>query len=908
MRLVYAPGEARTAGSGGAVPTPMVAGALTKLTKFAKKVFGSANERILREMVPLVDRINVLEPAFHRKTDAELRELTGQLQERLRGMRSYEEKQRILDEILPEAFANVREAARRVLITPAPDSPYPTMRPFDVQLIGGIALHRRMIAEMVTGEGKTLVATFAVYLNALAGDGVHLVTTNDFLARRDCLWMRPVYNLLGMTAGYTQSHQPKGEKRAAYQCDVTYGTNSEFGFDYLRDNMEYGVEDQVQLRRGLNYAIVDEVDNILIDEARTPLILSGPVMQQSDKYYAAYRVARAAQKEVDYDAKEKEHSCHLTDHGVEFAQAMLGVPDLYADHPEIMEWQHFIETALKAKEFYQRDGAYIVKDGEVVIVDEFTGRLMEGRVWADGLHQAVTVKEGLKLKEETQTIATITLQNFFRLYKKLAGMTGTAMTEAAEFDKIYGSAVLAIPTNLPLIRLAHPDVVYLTEKDKWRAVADDVAHVNEEGRPVLVGTTSVEKSEMLSKMLQRKGLEHEVLNAKPEQAAREAEIVARAGQPGSVTIATNMAGRGTDIVLGGGVAAKGGLHIVGTERHEARRIDNQLRGRAGRQGDPGTSRFFVAFEDDLMRIFAPPSMHNWLKRAGMDDGVALESKMVTRWIEKAQKRVEGYNFDARKNLLEFDEVMDEQRKTVYSWRQKMLEGKDVEEEIAGLLEDATADGVDIYVDPRRSPREWDIRGLNEWFERKFAEPPAVPAEKQDRLEDLEDFLKGRVREIFERKCQEAGRELMIECGREVLLRTIDVRWKNHLYAMDVLKSGISLRGWGQHDPKIEYKTEAGRMFEEMMANVADHVTDLLFHVHVEERASRQVTGIWQGLAARHDAFDVAAEAERGRQAAHAAGERKSVEPIKVEQKVGRNQPCPCGSGKKYKQCCGRTTH
>jgi len=884
----------------------MPASILTTLTNFGKTVFGSANERILRDMMPLVDQINALEPEFQRKTDAELREVTERLKERLRGQKSYEEKQRILDEILPEAFANVREAARRVLITPAPDSPYPTMRPFDVQLIGGIVLHRRMIAEMVTGEGKTLVATFAVYLNALGGDGVHVVTVNDYLARRDCLWMGPVYSLLGMTAGYIQSHHPKAEKAAAYRCDVTYGTNSEFGFDYLRDNMETRLEDQVQLGRGLNYAILDEVDYILIDEARTPLIISGPVTQQSDKYYAGQRVAHAAKKDQDYEAKEKERSCHLTDKGVEFAQQMLGVEDLYADDPEVMEWQHFIETALRAKEFFSRDTDYIVKDGQVVIVDEFTGRLMEGRVWSDGLHQAVTVKEGLKLKEETQTIATITLQNLFRLYKKLAGMTGTAMTEAAEFDKIYRLGVVALPTNLPLIRLSNPDVIYRTEKEKWKAVADEIVSVQQEDRPVLVGTTSIEKSELLSKTLKRKGVLHEVLNARPEQAAREAEIVAKAGQAGAVTIATNMAGRGTDIVLGAGVAERGGLHIVGTERHEARRIDNQLRGRAGRQGDPGSSRFFVAFDDDLMRIFAPPAMQNWLQRAGMDDGMALESKLVTRWIEKAQKRVEEYNFDMRKNLLEYDEVMDEQRKTIYSWRQKILEHREIEDEMAALTEDAIADGIDTYASARGPSRELDLQGLNEWFERKFAEQPQTPAEKRERLEDLEHYLIGKAREIFEWKREQVGKELMIEFGREVLLRTIDVRWKDHLYAMDVLKSGIGLRGWGQHDPKIEYKTEAGRMFGNMMVSIADHVTDVLFHVHVAERGNRQVRGIWRGADARHDDFNTAADAERGRQAAQHAGEHRPIEPIRTGRKVGRNEPCPCGSGKKYKQCCGRT--
>jgi len=881
---------------------------LTKLADVGRKVFGSANERTLREMMPLVDRINSLEPEFQRKTDAELRELTDRFRERVQRLKSFEEKQRALDAILPEAFANVREAARRTLITPAPDSPYPMMRPFDVQLIGGIALHRQMIAEMVTGEGKTLVATFAAYLNALTGDGVHIVTVNDYLARRDCEWMRPLYALLGLTAGYIQSHQPKPEKAAAYKCDVTYGTNSEFGFDYLRDNMEYEVEDQVQLSRGLHYAIIDEVDNILIDEARTPLIISGPVTQQSDKYYAAHRFARAAKPGSDYEVKEKEKSCHLTERGVELAQRMLGVPDLYADDPDVMEWQHFLETALRAKEFFHRDEQYIVRDGEVIIVDEFTGRLMEGRVWSDGLHQAVTVKEGLRLKEETQTIATITLQNFFRLYKKLAGMTGTAMTEAAEFHKIYNLGVVAIPTNLPLRRTSYPDVVYRTEREKWQGVVEEIARVHQTGRPVLVGTTSIEKSEMLSKMLQRRGIEHEVLNARPEQAAREAEIVAKAGQPGHVTIATNMAGRGTDIVLGPGVPEKGGLHIVGTERHEARRIDNQLRGRAGRQGDPGSSRFFVSFEDDLMRIFAPESMRNWLKKVGMEEGMALESKMVTRWIEKAQKRVEEYNFEMRRNLLEYDEVMDEQRKTVYSWRQKILERREIDEELLALAEDSILDALELYVDRKRSPDEWDMAGLEAWFQRKFGQPANIPERARVSADELEKFLFARVREIFEDKCRQVGREPLLEFARSLMLRTIDVKWKDHLRAMDILKSGIGLRGWGQHDPKIAYKIEGGEDFDRMMASIAEQVTDIFFRVHVEERREREIRSVWQAQALQHDAFNVAAEADRMHAAAENAGEPVPTAPIRVELKVGRNEPCPCGSGKKFKHCCGRPGH
>jgi len=880
----------------------MIQTVLEKITNLGKQVFGSANERTLRRMAPLVDRISALEPTFQKKTDAELRQLTDRFRERLRGPKSFEEKQRILDEILPEAFANVREAARRVLITPAPDSPYPTMRPFDVQLFGGIALHRQMIAEMVTGEGKTLVATFAAYLNGLTGDGVHIVTVNDYLARRDCEWMRPVYNLVGLSAGAIQSDQEPQEKAEAYGCDVTYGTNSEFGFDYLRDNMRYSLEQQVQISRGLHYAIVDEVDNILIDEARTPLIISGPVFQQSQKYYAADRVARGLKKGRDYEVKEKEQRCHLTEEGTERTQRMLGVDNLYTE--QAMDWPHFIETALRAHEFFHRDSEYMIKDGEVVIVDEFTGRLMEGRVWSDGLHQAVTVKEGLKLKEETQTVATITLQNFFRLYKKLAGMTGTAMTEAAEFQKIYNLGVLAIPTNLPLIRKAYPDVVYRTVDEKNKAIVEEIERRHAEGRPVLVGTTSIEKSEHLSEMLNRKGIHHEVLNAKPENAAREAEIVAKAGQRGHVTLATNMAGRGTDIVLGEGVAELGGLHIVGTERHEARRIDNQLRGRAGRQGDPGTSRFFVAFEDDLMRIFAPESMQKWLRRAGMDDGMAIESKMVSRWIQKAQARVEEYNFDMRKNLLEYDEVLDEQRKTIYAWRQKLVERRDTEQELLTLIEDAVRDGVDIYMDARKSPEEWDVQSLSEWFERKFGRPLQIPKECRSDADALEDHLLQSARAAWQDKFEQIGKEQMLDFGRALMLRTIDIKWKDHLHAMDVLRSGIGLRGYAQLDPKIEYNKEAGENFETMLINITDEVTDLLFRVQVEERGEREIGGIWQVAEMRHDEFR-AGEAAFKEEELAAGAERKPVEPIKVGAKVGRNAPCPCGSGKKYKHCCGK---
>jgi preprotein translocase subunit SecA len=881
----------------------MVVSVLRKVVEVAKSVVGTSNERILRDIVPLVDRINALEPEFQRRSEAELRELTDRFRERLRGPKSFEEKQRILDEILPEAFANVREAARRVLITPAPDSPYPMMRPFDVQLIGGIVLHRRMIAEMVTGEGKTLVATFAAYLNALGGDGVHVVTVNDYLARRDCEWMGPVYRLLGLTAGAIQSHQDPAEKRAAYLCDITYGTNTEFGFDYLRDNMRYSTDAQVQLVRGLHYAIVDEVDNILVDEARVPLIISGPVMQQSEKYYMANNIAKALKAGRDYEVKLKEKSVHLSDEGIARAERMLGVDSLYVE--ETMDWPHFIETAIQVHEFFERDKDYIVKDGEVVIVDEFTGRLMEGRVWSGGVHQAVTVKEGLKLKEETQTVASITLQNFFRLYDKLAGMTGTAMTEAEEFHKIYGLGVVAIPTNLPLVREELTDRVFCTVKEKWKAVAEEIAETHEEGRPVLVGTTSIENSEQLSNLLMRRGIEHQVLNSKPELAAREADVVATAGQPGAVTIATNMAGRGTDIVLGPGVARKGGLHIVGTERHEARRIDNQLRGRAGRQGDPGSSRFYTSFEDELMRRFAPESMQRWLQRVGMEEDMAIESRMVTRWIEKAQKRVEEFNFDYRKNVLEYDEVMDEQRKSVYSWRQKFVEGRELEQELLTLVEDAVRDGVDLYASPSLPAEERDLDGLADWFEQKVGAPAEIPDEARDSAEAVEVHLIERARQAFEGKCAAVGKEAMLDFGRYLALRTIDMKWKDHLHAMDVLMSGIGLRSYAQLDPKIEYKSEGGEMFENMLIAIADEFTDMLFRVQVEERTDREMADVYGVSETRHDQFNVMDYARRQEQIADGAGGRRPAKPIRVQQKVGRNEPCPCGSGRKFKHCCGR---
>src|SRR3989338_1431101 len=660
------------------------------------KVFGTSNERIINKIKPIAAYINSLEPKMMSLTDAEIRQQTDKFKERLT-------KGETVDDILPEAFATVREASRRVLIAPSPDSPNRTMRHFDVQLIGGVVLHQGKIAEMATGEGKTLVATLPAYLNALTGNGVHIVTVNDYLAKRDRDWMSPVYEFLGMKAGAIQSHQEYEEKKAAYLCDITYGTNNEFGFDYLRDNMRIRSEEQVQISRGLNYAIVDEVDSILVDEARTHLIISGPAEESTEKYYIADRVARRLKVGKHFEIKEKERMVHLDEEGIEEVEKQLNVDSLYTGTN--MEWPHHIEQALRAHHLFKNDKDYIVKNGEVIIVDEFTGRLMEGRVWSDGLHQAVQAKEHQRIKEENQTLATITLQNFFRLYKKLAGMTGTAITEAAEFDKIYKLEVVVIPTNKPLHRTNFPDRVYRTEKEKFNAIIKEIVEVHKEGRPILVGTVSIEKSELLSERLRKEGVEHEVLNAKHHE--REAHIIAKAGQRGNLTIATNMAGRGTDIVLGEGVPTLGGLHIVGTERHEARRIDNQLRGRAGRQGDPGSSRFYVSLQDDLMRIFASERVSSLLKMFGMEEGMAIEHSMVTKSIERAQKKVEEHNFEIRKHLLEYDEVMDEQRKTIYGMRQDALEGKNLRDYVLRMMEDSIKEIVTFAYDTKSSRDEGD---------------------------------------------------------------------------------------------------------------------------------------------------------------------------------------------------------
>ncbi|HHT9109917.1 MAG TPA: preprotein translocase subunit SecA [Candidatus Brocadiaceae bacterium] len=867
------------------------------------KIFGTSNDRYLKKIKPIVDHINSLEPKMVALTDTEVRQKTDEFKERFT-------QGETLDDLLPEAFATVREASRRILLAPNPDSPNRTMRHFDVQLIGGIVLHQGKIAEMTTGEGKTLVATLPAYLNALSGKGVHVVTVNDYLAKRDRDWMSPLFEFLGLKAGTIQANQGYEEKKDAYLCDITYGTNNEFGFDYLRDNMRVRVEEQVQISRGLNYAIVDEVDSILIDEARTPLIISGPSEESTEKYYIADKIARRLKPEKHFEIKEKERSVHLHEEGIEEVEKQLNVDSIYTGTN--MEWPHYIEQALRAHFLFKNDRDYIVKNGEVIIVDEFTGRLMEGRVWSDGLHQAVQAKEHQRIKEENQTLATITLQNFYRLYKKLAGMTGTAMTEAAEFDKIYKLEVASIPTNKPMHRTNFPDRVYRTEKEKFNAIIQEIAEVHKQGRPVLVGTVSIEKSELIHELLMRSGIEHEVLNAKHHE--REAHIVAKAGQHGNVTIATNMAGRGTDIVLGEGVATLGGLHIIGTERHEARRIDNQLRGRAGRQGDPGSSRFYVSLQDDLMRIFASERVSSLLKMFGMEEGMAIEHSMVTKSIERAQKKVEEHNFEIRKHLLEYDEVMDEQRKTIYGMRQNVLEGKNLREYIARMIEDSIQEMVHFAYNVKKGIEEENNQfDLTAWFKLKFGLEADLNKVEEKTPKNVEEYLIKKAMEAYEVKENTVGRVDMETIAQILLLEKIDIKWKDHLYAMDHLRSGIGLRGYAQLDPKIEYRREALAMFESMNLSIRDEVSDLVFKLQPIKESERKevfhpdhyVHQEVSGLVTIHES-PAAVSAQTTNVNTEEQAEKKP-EPIKVGIKVGRNQPCICGSGKKFKQCCGRGT-
>jgi preprotein translocase subunit SecA len=1001
--------------------------------KVLAKVFGTQNERDIKRLRPQVSEINDLEPRMQELTDEQLRAKTDEFRARIKervqeaeaeiarlteemqtaaadtssdqlrnemealGKRRLAARNEVLDEILPEAFAVAREAGRRVL----------NMRHFDVQLIGGMVLHQGRIAEMKTGEGKTLVATLPVYLNALSGDGVHVVTVNDYLAKRDSEWMGKLYRFLGLSVGVIVHDLDDDERREAYGADVTYGTNNEFGFDYLRDNMKFDLKDCVQ--RGHNFAIVDEVDSILIDEARTPLIISGASEESTDKYDRVNRIIphleRGEEIEVppgepkiytgDFVVDEKHKAITVTDEGFEKVEKLLGIGNI-AD-PENWALKHHVETAVKAHALYRKDVEYVVKDGEIIIVDEFTGRMMPGRRWSDGLHQAIEAKENVKIERENQTLATITFQNYFRMYKKLAGMTGTAETEAAEFDKIYKLAVTVIPTNRTLLRIENADIVYRTEKEKYFAAADEIQKIAGEGRPILVGTTSIEKSERLSDLLKRKGVKHVVLNAKFHE--KEAEIVAQAGRLNAVTIATNMAGRGTDILLGGNaefmarqetvkkgiaqqlrtaggevaleqdtsqstvfyyngieyrcpadkwneiynkyktdtdaehdkVVATGGLHILGTERHEARRIDNQLRGRAGRQGDPGSSRFYLSLEDDLMRIFAKAWVSTLLQRLGMEEGIPIESRLITRRIEAAQKAVEAQNFESRKHLLEYDDVMNKQREAVYGLRRELLSGVDQKELI---LEDYVASMVSKALD-EYAPRnvhgdQWDVEALHKFLVENFAldlEKAGVDPSQLNRQE-LGDAIFEKLRAIYDGKEQQMGADSMRYHERMIMLSVLDTQWKDHLLNMDHLKEGIGLRGYGQHDPLVEYKRESFDMFEAMMERFQGDTARYLFHMQLVESPSvRQAAAAPAGSdgdeqrapvqpqrrRAATSVDDIEAQFQRRKkrelEQARMAGGNGSSSPQQVvrgQAKVGRNDPCPCGSGKKYKKCHGTT--
>ena len=952
------------------------------LGKIIKGIFGSKNDRELKRIAPLIYRINELEPTFKKLTDAELKAKTAEFKQRL-------ERGESLDELLPEAFAAVREASVRVL----------GMRHFDVQLMGGVVLHEGKIAEMKTGEGKTLAATLPLYLNALTGKGVHLVTVNDYLASRDAQWMGGIYNFLGMSVGVIVHGMSDNERRKAYGCDITYGTNNEFGFDYLRDNMKYSVEDFVQ--RGFYYAIVDEVDSILIDEARTPLIISGPVEQSENKIYMEVKplvinlkkrqasVIRSLLKEIRYrlqkgeedettiemllqvkrgDPKnpvfldiishnqglkkqidrleallssqkllpeldkilycvidERTNSVELTDQGIKLLSSSgLGefiLPDIDAEgrsiqeNPDLSEGEkakllseleeryvrssellHATQQLIRAYWLFEKDVHYVVKEGQIVIVDEFTGRMMPGRRWSDGLHQAVEAKEGVKVAEENQTLATITFQNFFRMYEKLSGMTGTADTEAAEFAEIYKLDVVVIPTNKKMIRVDYPDVIYKTEREKFQAVVQEIKELYDKGQPVLVGTVSIEKSEMLSKMLKRAGIPHSVLNAKHHE--REAEIIAKAGQAKTVTISTNMAGRGTDIVLGEGVRELGGLHVLGTERHESRRIDNQLRGRSGRQGDPGSSRFYLSLEDDLLRIFGSEKISSVMERLGMEEGEPIEHGLISKGIENAQKKVEAHNFDIRKHLLEYDDVMNKHREIIYSLRKEILTGNGVGQIVEGMMEEKIDALVERWIDPKAHPEDWDIAGLAENLARIFGFRPKILPQDigEEELfqldsDGLAQIIKDQVREVLREREKYVAKEELDEVARFILLQIIDNQWVRHLQDMEHMKEGVGLRGYGQLDPLREYQREGFALFEELMDRIREEALTTLFRLKFV-KAPQQVVK------------------RKEREVLHMSHGAESSGPTTIKRKnkkVGRNAPCPCGSGKKYKKCCGAAT-
>ena len=830
------------------------------------KIIGSKNDRELKRLSLILEEINALEPQLQALSDEQLRAKTPDFRQRLTEGAE-------LDDIMPEAFAVAREASRRALL----------MRPFDVQVIGGLVLHEGKIAEMKTGEGKTLAATMPVYLNALSGKGVHVVTVNDYLAKRDAAWMGPIYSFLGLTVGVIVHGLDDPERRAAYNADITYGTNNEFGFDYLRDNMKFTLEEYVQ--REFNYAIVDEVDSILIDEARTPLIISGPSDESTEKYKVIDQIIPRLRKEQDFTVEEKTRTVVLTEAGVQKVEKLLKVPNLY--DPRNIETLHHVNQALKAHALFKKDVDYVVKDDQVIIVDEFTGRIMPGRRYSDGLHQALEAKEGVKVERENQTLASITFQNYFRMYEKLAGMTGTADTEATEFKEIYKLDVVVVPTNMPMIRTDHPDVIYKTEKEKFKAAIEEIKALYKAGRPVLVGTISIEKSELLSRMLLRDGIKHHVLNAKNHE--KEAEIIAAAGQMGAVTISTNMAGRGTDIKLGEGVAELGGLHVLGTERHESRRIDNQLRGRSGRQGDMGSSRFYLCLDDDLLRIFGAERIASVMDRIGFEEGQPIEHSMISKAIENAQKRVEGQNFDIRKHLLEYDDVMNKQRQVIYEQRRDVLKGED----LWGMVDDMTEELADALIaeniDEKAHPEDWNLTGLDDLLYKHFALKfnfSGSPGEYG--IEGISSTIMEQVRAHLRAKETEFGKPLMDYLMKYIMLQSIDTQWKDHLLAMDHLKEGIGLRGYGQKDPVREYQKEGYEAFADMIYRIKVDTIEKLSFIRVEKDAD------FSNVYTAADDFVM----NRGEAEASSSVKREG-------KKVGRNDPCPCGSGKKYKKCCGR---
>ncbi|URZ15052.1 preprotein translocase subunit SecA [Clostridium felsineum] len=833
-----------------------------------EKIFGTYSDKEVKRIIPLVDKVEALDGSMQALSEDELKAKTAEFKQRY-------ENGETLDDLLVEAFAVVREASSRVL----------GLKHFREQIIGGIVLHQGRISEMKTGEGKTLVATLPSYLNAITGKGVHVVTVNDYLAKRDMEWMSQLYHYLGLTTGVIVHELDQKQRQDAYGADITYGTNNEFGFDYLRDNMVIYKEERVQ--RPLNFCIVDEVDSILIDEARTPLIISGEGEKSTEFYKVADNFAKMLRKEKDFTIDEKTNSAILTDEGVAKAEKYYHV-DNYAD-PENMEIQHHTSQALKANYLMKLDKDYMVKDDEVVIVDEFTGRLMEGRRYSDGLHQAIEAKEGVKVQKESKTLATITFQNYFRMYEKLSGMTGTALTEEIEFREIYGLDVVVIPTHRPIARIDASDIVYKTELGKFKAVVEDIAETNKKGQPVLVGTVSIEKSEVLSALLKKKGVRHQVLNAKYHE--QEAEIISHAGEKGMVTIATNMAGRGTDIKLGDGVIELGGLKIIGTERHESRRIDNQLRGRAGRQGDKGYSRFYVSLDDDLMRIFGSDKLKSMVEKLGLGDDDAIESKMVSGAIENAQKKVEGNNFDIRKTLIQYDDVMNKQREIIYKQRSEVLEGENLKDQIDAMVKDIVYNAVDAHMSGVDEELEADIESILNYLDDICVPRGLVEVEELSTMsnEEIKEKLYSIAKDIYEKKEEEFSSEQMRELERVILLRVVDTKWMDHIDSMEHLKQGIGLRAYKQQDPTQAYQMEGSEMFEEMVETIKVETVKYLFHVQAERAPERE---------------RVVKETEINYSGADTGDTKK--EPVKrKEKKVGRNDLCPCGSGKKYKDCCGR---